>query len=793
MKNLLKYTLFVIAICTLASCNRDDSSNFPDGFGKEGYITLLFNGSELATKSTVEGVESYNENKIERVDCFFYPTGDTTKNAVLSALGRSVKLITSGTYAGYYEVEIRYSKSILEGLFGSASGGTCHVYAVANYIGTYGSSTAVDSIRYNTTLETDFTAPSDGIQSSFVMDGIGTATLQSGSITGTVMLDRAAAKVQLFANISAQATVVDTTVTPNVSTVWISDPTKVMVQLKKAVKKGRLNGSYSPSSEDYITYQRRTLTETITANWGNTSNVEFKTHMPFYSYPVSWYDIDPDECVFNISVPWRKQGESTWHTSYYQLSANRIERMLKRNTSYELFIQLSTVGSLNSLEPVIIKNNSYIIQDWGKVNIGEGTDNKYIPGEFKKYNYLVVEPTETSVYNRLTTNFFYSSSSDVTAVVTKVVYNNYSGISGTTTITKTSGLSDYGVQVDTDNSQIVYTHNQNSIYVQENIYITVTNSDPSPLSTEIVIHQYPAIYISKEPGSNVFVNGYFGYVLNPSNAFSANTRTLVDNSYYRCNKYTYGGKSYGYSSNSRLYAGQYSGTGASDYGTVLMGMNQSSLDASLKNTFITDIFVGAFNSTNYSYTVDGITTAYKIGDPRVTASSIYGSSWSLNQFLSGATSNSNPLFASWSNPENIMIASQSASDQNIISPKFIIASSYNAMVDISFDLAVHRAATYQENGYPAGRWRLPTEAEIAFIMARQNDGVIPVLFATGSSAQYWSASGRYYDVDSNTFITGDSSTRCSSRFVYDTWYWGSSPCSTKNAYLPNGHKTNYNY
>ena len=42
---------------------------------------------------------------------------------------------------------------------------------------------------------------------------------------------------------------------------------------------------------------------------------------------------------------------------------------------------------------------------------------------------------------------------------------------------------------------------------------------------------------------------------------------------------------------------------------------------------------------------------------------------------------------------------------------------------MSFAQAEKRCAAYQENGYPAGRWRVPTEAEIWFMANRSNAGV----------------------------------------------------------------------
>ena len=111
---------------------------------------------------------------------------------------------------------------------------------------------------------------------------------------------------------------------------------------------------------------------------------------------------------------------------------------------------------------------------------------------------------------------------------------------------------------------------------------------------------------------------------------------------------------------------------------------------------------------------------------------------------------------------------------NIIAPKFRIASSYGVTNDISYANAQKRCASYQEDGYPAGRWRLPTQAEIEFIVRLSADGVIPVLFSPGNN--YWCAGGRANPIQGGgvtiTPSTGNNTgpVRC----VYDEWYWENS-------------------
>lgn len=104
--------------------------------------------------------------------------------------------------------------------------------------------------------------------------------------------------------------------------------------------------------------------------------------------------------------------------------------------------------------------------------------------------------------------------------------------------------------------------------------------------------------------------------------------------------------------------------------------------------------------------------------------------------------------------------------RRVIAPAFKIASSRGKTLEISFANAQRRCAAYQEDGYGAGRWRIPTEAEIEFIVNLSAEHEIPTLF----DGEYWSASGRYYSSDNQSFRDngGDHFVRC----VYDIWYWG---------------------
>ena len=101
----------------------------------------------------------------------------------------------------------------------------------------------------------------------------------------------------------------------------------------------------------------------------------------------------------------------------------------------------------------------------------------------------------------------------------------------------------------------------------------------------------------------------------------------------------------------------------------------------------------------------------------------------------------------------------------IIAPKFTVVSihAYAAAGSTSKATARRRCAAYQQWGYPAGRWRLPTHAEIQFLKKLQSTSVIlDVFVGTNHSAQGAVNSRGVLDPSDNTAMT-----RC----VYDNWYW----------------------
>jgi hypothetical protein len=118
---------------------------------------------------------------------------------------------------------------------------------------------------------------------------------------------------------------------------------------------------------------------------------------------------------------------------------------------------------------------------------------------------------------------------------------------------------------------------------------------------------------------------------------------------------------------------------------------------------------------------------------------------------------------------------------NMVAPKFVLASGY-AVLGYSHEKMKtlenlkKRCASYQEDGYPAGRWRLPTRAEFQLIISQVNktpNPPLPQIYITDS--EYWCAHG-VGNPDTKGNVTmryvGYDGSGHSTRCVYDLWYWG---------------------
>lgn len=120
---------------------------------------------------------------------------------------------------------------------------------------------------------------------------------------------------------------------------------------------------------------------------------------------------------------------------------------------------------------------------------------------------------------------------------------------------------------------------------------------------------------------------------------------------------------------------------------------------------------------------------------------------------------------------------------NMLAPALRVSSRFGGVEfynGFTHQSAKFKCATYQEDGYPAGRWRLPTQAEIRFISTLTDKGGFVQLFSPGG--YYWSATGIVIPNGSKPTQTDYAMVRC----VYDAWYWD--PYKDR---LPENERDNY--
>ena len=154
---------------------------------------------------------------------------------------------------------------------------------------------------------------------------------------------------------------------------------------------------------------------------------------------------------------------------------------------------------------------------------------------------------------------------------------------------------------------------------------------------------------------------------------------------------------------------------------------------------------------------------YTIGDPRLWAEDTVTDLDGLTDYMPAAEIN-----------------------DHMIAPEFMVASSIGKTKETSYEVAQRRCAAYQENGFPAGRWRVPTKSEIMFLIQLSEKDKIPTLFTPDrqlSAGGYWCSSGVVYPLTSGTVeyrvFSEAASIRATNwvRCIYDTWYWGTEPDS----------------
>lgn len=386
--------------------------------------------------------------------------------------------------------------------------------------------------------------------------------------------------------------------------------------------------------------------------------------------------------------------------TYYYIVPIGEVTELIRNNHYKINLDVAILGGTEE-DPVTL-NANYIIENWSTCEIST---------ELKKYKYLWVKGREFVMNNVDEIKIDYASSSAI-KWSSLTVQRYYSG--GTNSAEELTTITNHGVTF-TDNKDGTFSikheikrtgtgKDLNNYYRPWYIEFDIVNNE-GLIVENVKITQYPAIYAVADFNAN----GVHNRFVNGKNGPSSGRENAYDNN---------GG----------------------DIGTVYNLDNKNGLSVTNENKNQYTIYVTVLNEGS----------DYYIGDPRTK---------DVDNLSNLDLSNYHPAAYPTGNY-------QASANDKIIAPAFKIASSWGLTTSngLTYAEAQKRCASYQENGYPAGRWRLPTEAEFKFVNQLSDDGYIPVLL----SGNYWASSKRYYDSGEFKTTTNERSARC----VYDVWYWG---------------------
>ena len=720
-------------------------------------VNLGATRAEGDAENTMAGVEDLNENLIQTIHYFLFPKDRTDANAVLKG-----KLTNIGKH-GSATIDIPLVEDVLNNDLFPGTNRECEVYLIANYSGT----TDLENLE-NTELATlkaiaiaDFYNGNvvDGVrslatyqkQNSFVMDGQGKVTLDDrtqqvvNAEDDLITLKRFAAKYTVCVsteNFVEQVKDADGNITAE--KVWTPVLNRMKVRVENVVSNSTLAGTFGTELFDYAARTGATKT--------SEEGTTYQVFDPFYSYPCQWQIHEDDAFAMYIELPWmhdKGNGTSEETTCLYKVIPNTTQ--LNRNTWYNIDLNIGVL-SINpeEVDQVINIEDTCTIVDWNNGN----PDWKFayqIDSEIKGARYLIVEQNHYVVNNKNTFEIPFISSHKCKILdyenkdnkdandfkVTKKIF-----IKNGNPVNEDQDITDQAIDgswITIKGNTIKLNHTLNNDFINTTTYdytpyefsFYICHDDNEQFQEKITITQKPALCVTADlnsydkPGEQ-----YCGYVFVNGHA----PKVSVDNKY-------------------------------SNYGGV-QGRNSS----------------GNSNTNPYMYVIEvSVLPAgsdYIIGDPRVLYTmGTNGDLDNADKFFSAVPlegGNARSL-------TNYYGTSKDAATENMIAPKFRVCSAHGwcSGGPITYTNAFNRAASYQEDGYPAGRWRVPTKAELRFIIKLYNDGHIPPLFYSKTQA-YWYATGK----TTPTTPSNDTSGNCPLRCVYDDWYWENS-----NVYrLPEGSR-----
>lgn len=856
MKRLI-YILLVFSF-TFTGCIDDVD---PDNVYGEDYFVLNISNA-LLTKATDPGLEY--ERMLNTLDCFFYPKGQTGEPCVFyhradlagNTSGQVVVPIfvvedairrifpTSG------ECEIFIIANLPDAL-----------RPTAGFSANNDENTRLDVLNSLILQMNTANQLYDDENKPFVMAGQATGIMGSNkNASATVSLYRASSKITLSVYIpeSLDFTYKDDlnqVVTVNMLPVF--NDAEGNVTLKTAFHNGAYKGYIYRDGEELIetiqtevvipgveTEEGTTESETVTVTTqskclytsekknftfvkeqqGEGSQAKkkyvYKCEIPFYTYARAWEKGAADAAYMTFEMPWCQDNDNDGKvdvskgdkidTYYYQILINGGERTFLPNHWYDMKVNVGVIGSKVESVPTVIDHQVLYVLDWTDQHSGYEHPDEDV--QLEMYTYLNLDTKYLELDNVGFGAIYYDASHRIGWKVARAYDINNSGVNAVerdyAAITKDrftkpegrDGVLYYNYEIPQNQYSPIYIDLEIWLDFNGNgTYNGQTDSeDEREYKETIRIVQYPAMYVVRDTSSlrSVYVNGVQHYTTGTND---------LGNYQMKDGNTTYSLGSAGGVRNHDSVNLDTNGDGRSDITTNNHRVSYPMYTITVSSFASNDKFTapplvnGYLNVTNDNDNNESTEYNYIIGDPR--------------QRSNVMTQTNSPYYAlrdSWATDKNgnkLQYYYPTDGDGNtfqVIAPKFRIVSFNNASTGNCDEVgAALRCASLQEDGIPAGRWRLPTVAEVKYIIMLQKQGAIQPIF-TSSSSNY--ATAAYGNSNHSNLVTlalennnnnanyrwNKLDARISVRCVYDEWFWGSNRDAVKNNNPSKRHTTNAN-
>ena len=777
MMNRLLFSALAIFCFVAVSCT--EGTPIPD-YGKDHIVLNVFN-SPMTMAESSQSTEY--ERQLNRLDCFFYVKDKTNEPCVYY---HKAEVNDLGSATIPFIVDDLTLKEIFP------SGSLCDVFVIANLPGnpTFEAKTPGTTMQALGEYVLDMTEGEYDVKGKpFVMTGSNRVQKGNNSnATADIALKRVASKITMTVRIPKSIEVENGGKKVKMVPVLVdnegNEPLKT--SFRYGTNKSYLSGEYPNDPNNYIWTDKIPYTQSKEKE--TDTHYVFACDIPFYTYARSWEKGADNAAYVTFEMPWGADENNdnqadTYKTYYYQILVNGKGRNFVPNTHYDMIVTVGVLGSSVEALPAELDVWSYCILDWTQEtqNGEHGSGDRDEDVKIEKFNYLEVPQTYIEMDNVSEVAIRYNASHKIGVKFADKKNRKVEGLESETNLSifyieNVSGTPDAKEISENTLEDAFEDNNKGSlifkcdlselqktlglpypIYSPVYVFITIwldldgdgvyepnDKDNPEILKEDVKIVIYPAIYIIGDKSAlySVFVNGTYRQTASKSDYTFINGEQV----------------------------GKAVGTDGND---PMMYMNI--------------ISISAFSKDNTFVYKDGKEKEYIIGDPRQRTYDNLGvgddteevkknaTGWIKATDVNGKVRNLQHYYPTESKEDN---------SYQVIAPKFRIASKLGGYSECSTAGAALRCASYQEHGFPAGRWRLPTTAEILFIVELQKQGKIKALFYGGNT--YASATDKIKVNNNNSYEWNNSIEKPSVRCVYDDWYWGSERKAIPNSSINDG-------